>query len=88
VPVFIADVRAEIPNAVVATRRLAEDERTRDRALAHAGGLWRRIRIVVEVEDRGAANAEAIRLLREVLGDAVTGELWVEQIGDVVGEGG
>lgn len=73
-------------HAVVAKRRLAEDERTRDLTLAPAGGSWRRIRITVEADDRGVANAEAIRLLRDVLDDSVTGELWVEQIHDAGGE--
>lgn len=83
---FTTDVRAEIPNAVVAKRKLAEDKRTRDLTLIPAGGSWRRIQITIEADDRGSANAEAIRLLRDVLDDAVTRELWVEQIQDAAGD--
>jgi hypothetical protein len=80
VPKFVAEVRAEVPNAVVAKGRLASDARTADLELAPAGGSWRRIRVAVVADDRGAANAKAIELLQDVLGDTLTGELWVEQI--------
>jgi len=62
---FTADVCAEMPNAVMAMRRLAEDERTRDLTPIPAGGSWRRIQITIEADDRGFAYAEAIRLLRD-----------------------
>jgi len=76
---YIADVRAEIPNVVVARRRLAQDDRTTGLVLAPGGGSWRSIQVPLHGRDKGAASVEAIWLVREVLGDAVTGELWVEE---------
>ena len=79
---YMADVRAEIPNVVVARRRLAQDDPTTELVLVPEGGSWRSIQVTLPGRDKGAASAEAIRLLREVLGDAVTGELWVEEINE------
>src|ERR1035441_10129759 len=79
---YIADVRAEIPNVVVARRWLAQDDRTTELVLVPEGGSWRSIQVTFPGRDKGEASAEAIRLLREVLGDAVTGELWVEEINE------
>ena len=70
---------------VVARRRLAQDDRTTELVLAPECGSWRSIQVTLPGRDKGAASAEAICLLREVLGDAVTGELWVEETNEAWG---
>ncbi|HEY3466338.1 MAG TPA: hypothetical protein VGL47_14485 [Amycolatopsis sp.] len=73
-------VHVEVPNLVAARRALAFDERTSGLTIQSTGGAERKIVVTNEVDDAGTASSAAIALIRDVLGETLSGDVWVESV--------
>lgn len=79
----MVEVHCESPNLRAVRTALLSNDRTSSAEIISVGGGERRIALRVQAAHAGQATVEATNLLRAVLGDFVSGELWVEAVREI-----